>query len=368
MKGKQLLTILTAVFFSVSMIGCGGKKSGESQSEKTESNTNKSESIELNTNQNTSNALQEKTSENIEQEVVFSVDDAIKNHMKFSDYGYIADDGNVYAESLSGVDMLSKKIIQDGYEPVQIGEHDDNINYVLGSNGTVYASDGSKVFENEKIVYVDDYDASYRPIYYGVTEDGRIIRTDGVEPFKTPEMEVIEGINDAKYIDVDNAGGLAILHKDGTVSMYNSDLGFDVSDWRGIEWICLGRYEVTIDKIIHEKNYIIGIKNDGSIVAEGDYPEVVLDWKNMVYVQAAERYSGCLCGLKSDGTLLTWYDSESSWDELNNYDKLSRISVTGRFAAVGLDGTVYGIAENFTRAINAKGEEFEPSLPGMEKK
>lgn len=139
-----------------------------------------------------------------------------------------------------------------------------------------------------------------------IKKDGTVI-TAGVSPdlrFWTNIVAV--SVNISSVPGLSPNGYIAGLRADGTVeieSLSQNRLGNErigaIDKWQGIT------------KIVATPNGIAGLRTDGSVVSEGEYPfssSEIERWTSITEVKVSDYDT--IIGLKSDGTLVAYGDSE----------------------------------------------------------
>lgn len=105
--------------------------------------------------------------------------------------------------------------------------------------------------------------------------------------------------------------------------------------------------------------YVIGVKNDSTVVATGDSDDDGCDvggWTDIIAVSTHGYYGGChTVGLKSDGTVVATGDNDNGQCDVDRWTDIVAIS-TGTSHTVGLksDGTVVASGYNNYGACNVK--------------
>ena len=151
-------------------------------------------------------------------------------------------------------------------------------------------------------------------------------------------MEAIEKDTSLTNIKAIAAGGYIVgLKEDGTVVAAGGESGApDVSSWRNIKAIAA------------EEVLIVGLKEDGTVVtvgcAGGCGESIVSEWTDIVAIAAGRRL---IVGLKKDGTVVsTWQNwgkvDVSKWRNITAiaaFNKIVGLKENGKVEAVG--GHVY---------------------------
>lgn len=137
----------------------------------------------------------------------------------------------------------------------------------------------------------------------------------------------------------------AILKEDGTVKIYVADEqkdvtegkfvsknnGLDVKSWSGIKYITACN---------SNGNYIVGIKEDGTLVVTGDdYPDEIVEWNDLVDIQVS--HYGAV-GLNKDGTVICSSGYDYCNEIIKDWNCIKVFRLYGRdIVAISEDGHLY---------------------------
>jgi len=174
----------------------------------------------------------------------------------------------------------------------------------------------------------------------GLKANGKVILVDDKNHFFSDYKDwrkktVFSSYKDWQKITGISAGGIHIigLREDGTVvSEGNYENGqHEVEEWEDIVSVSAG------------ENHILGLKEDGTVVATGDneYGQCDLEeWRDIIQISAGENYT---LGLKGDGTVVATGDNEYGQCDLEEWRDIIQISA-GKNHTIGLknDGKVIG--------------------------
>lgn len=163
-------------------------------------------------------------------------------------------------------------------------------------------------------------------------------------------------------VAISSAGGItAGLKADGTVlvSSDGSERVLKALQWKEIVAVSVGGSSYG-----YNDGMVVGLKKDGTVVTTGNVPEIS-EWKNIVKIFAGRN---CVIGLKNDGAVIAALDKDAYdrtkegvkkhiLNNLNSLDSknLSTISIDeqhvvglksdGTLIAIGCDAEEYGIYE-----------------------
>jgi hypothetical protein len=127
------------------------------------------------------------------------------------------------------------------------------------------------------------------------------------------------------------------LKKDGTVvyaDCLENDDNYSITSWTHMKAVEAGGY------------HIVGLKEDGTVVATGDSSESsVSKWSDIVAISAGSRYT---VGLKSDGTVVASGLNDENQCDVSRWMNIVSVSA-GMNHTVGLrdDGTVVAVGDNY---------------------
>jgi alpha-tubulin suppressor-like RCC1 family protein len=136
---------------------------------------------------------------------------------------------------------------------------------------------------------------SQRAEIFGLKSDGTIISTD--EDFRDDPLSEWRNIAKTMFYDDIRLG----IRSDGTIvwdsSYYTYHYGFshdDISAWKDIKDISIG----------YNGGHIVGLENDGTVVAAGDNKYGQCDVSDWTDFKAIYAKNGATLGLKNDGTVV----------------------------------------------------------------
>jgi len=283
-----------------------------------------------------------------------TVEEGIENNLKFSTTDYVDEAGNFYSTSLQPAAMMQKKLQTDGGMPVYV--HGST---AVSSNGSsyIYSKAGARYFASTPIVYAD-YSSS---VLLGVAADGRVYYAKDTKPEQSTE---ITGLSGVKYVNLHEDGtcfvavcqdGTAVLSETYEGETHLQRIGLTAEGWTDIAWATMDEYQ--------GKPCLIGLKKDGTVVAEGHYPQAVLSWTDMVFVDFTDRL---VYGLKADGSVVAaGRDNEQQYID----ETLAKITVpvkafcmerVNSAAAVAADGTLLVEMQKMPHQLTAQGELIIP--------
>lgn len=259
--------------------------------------------------------------------VSLTVEEGVKSCLRMTEKMYMHDDGNFYASTPTYTAMMKERAPEGGM-PLYIRN-----TLITTQQGKVYmAGKNLQFFSGENIAYAEAEGGEIA----AVTADGRVLMGQTSYPEKVNEVTGLTGV---KYVDLYTTGAWFVcVYQDGSVKLVDpymdfdqlSETGLSVDGWSDIAWAVAGKYD--------GDPCVIGLKNDGTIVADGAYPEAILNWTNMVYVDFTSKL---VWGLKADGSVVaaTKEDDQHWIDETlaKLTVPLKAFQMTGLTEYVGLD-------------------------------
>lgn len=156
---------------------------------------------------------------------------------------------------------------------------------------------------------------------YVLTEGGQVLSVGG----RGGPQEIIESWENVVKISISDHN-LGALLSNGSVVTARDNIG---KDWSGLVDFAMGG------------SHIVGLKADGTVVADGDNDFGQCDvssWSDIVAVYAGPNSS---VGIKSDGTVVYAGENSEGQGEISSWTNIKSIALTNDFT-VGLrrDGTV----------------------------
>ncbi len=345
---KKLTVMLLAGILAISLTACGQSTNNSSSQTAEENNTaaadenentadddadtygDEAADAETENNSDSNDSLSKDSAE------AAAIEEAIRNNMLFScvdsggskeldaDRYTLYADGTVLYASLDASGRLSTyaQLVSDGQATAEIQELRitayDNKGIFLDANGKVWYGD-DEMFPGYTVTYFNDWyrfnSSYYNHIIAGVTDDGQIVYFGEfwTEYNDDPEIPILEGAENVKYVTVFGGKTLAFVREDGTAAYGNIRTGkiTEISDWSGIAML----YVVG--------NTLIGLRYDGTLVARAisesesepvradDIPyylEEISSWEDIVWIVTdkdndidEENY---VAGLRSDGSFV----------------------------------------------------------------
>lgn len=166
--------------------------------------------------------------------------------------------------------------------------------------------------------------------YMALTTEGSVLAGPDAREFtKGDEVEYLRGVKDIVACE----GHVVALHHDGTVTCIDESLMFlnefreKVDSWHNIIQVA-GAYD-----------YILGLKNDGTLISVGDYYKCP-KWSNVSQIATFNCYysNSYTMAILADGRVVSDFD-----DEVQKWEDVCQISVGDHGLAVGLrrNGTAY---------------------------
>ncbi len=312
MKNKFLL--IFALLLTLSLAACGGadgsepvssNTSGEESADSRDDGTRSEEDSEVpqEDDAGTSEEANETTAS-----VILDIDTAIQNQLLLSvgnESGCYVDGDVIYCGSNNASAVAAEmESLGVSVRQVYVSSFGDSC-YFLGDDGTVYGRIDRSIgtfFPDHDIAFIAPSITSndgYRQNIFAVTTGGELIYCGSGD-----SENVYTALTDVKYVDSFNNAIVIAVKTDGTAELYDPReqagysssgdydfSGLDVSGWTNIKWAVLG---------CNDEPYALGLTADGTIVGCGDYPTIVDDWENIVYLGHAGF------ALTADGSVLTW--------------------------------------------------------------
>lgn len=232
-------------------------------------------------------------------------------------------------------DSLEDVIYMNTYDYMLIKPNGNIETHALDSSGDVTLFDSNDIPSN--VVSVTD--TYYSALF--LIDDGSLVEVKNLNYTSSTITEAVTWKN-IKQLIVSNGGSeIAAIHFDGTVSVTSSEL--NVSAWTDIV------------EIAHGKNFLIGLKEDGTVVSTGTNDKGqcdVSDWADIISISAGYRHT---LGIKSDGTVVsTGYNEYSQCDVSNNFDVVMAVAGQQSTALLTLDGNVKVYGNNTNNIYEAE--------------
>lgn len=320
------------------LTACSGDKTTEvSQTEQEQSEASGQESDVQEESQ------QEEEQENTTAAVQadWTIEQAIRNNMRYAAVGnYIlyADEENVlYASNNATLDTgaLSRyaQLVTDGEAGSSIAEIEmvtySQTELILDTQGNLWYN-GASVFPGYSIVYFDAFyntSAGYQQLIAGVTEDGQVVyRSSKQNNWEEDgsDIQVMPDWNQARYVSVYYSSILAV-NQDGTVvcSKVDENGVTFVSSLQDVAFVWTSGNSDNLETIV-------ALKNDGTLAAYGEYPEEILGWTNLVYLNV---YPDAVVGVQKDGTCLQagrTDEDRAAWSNVMAFSSESAITADGQ--------------------------------------
>lgn len=185
-------------------------------------------------------------------------------------------------------------------------------------------------------------------ITYGVTSDGRLIRT--ASQVRRGSYSLFP-LNQSNVKAVASAyGSLLVLDWNGNVTMYGKHksedsvpgiaaVHIDFSDWHDI------------DEIYNSNLFVLGRTKDGRVLHQGRTDHgiaAVNEWRDIIQISA---HSGYALGLKADGTVVAAGDGSFGRTSVSDWKDIVMVAAGGSFAyGLKADGTV--LATKYNSSMN----------------
>lgn len=320
---KRVLLLAVCALLLLGLTACGGQ-GGQTAGDVSGSNGAASDA----SGSNDAAAGGAQTSGETASGLHLAVDEGVTNCLRITTDMYVSDGGDFYAGTPYPVLQMQVHAQEGSGMPVRFRG-----DLAMTENGQVYLlGDDVRYFAGENVVFAD----SYRDEVVAVTADGRMLygTTSDAEGFKE-----LSGQTNVKYATYERGGGLYLVcvYGDGTAALLDptpeygdcaADSGLSLAGWSDIAWAVAGKKTGA---------FVIGLKNDGTIVAEGAYPEEILSWTDMVYVDFVNNK--VIYGLKSDGSVVmcSMGSNQEYYDELVAAITKPLKAFSMSFSYVGID-------------------------------